>query len=203
MFRSASMLLCAVAVTVTSGCTGGRIAHSPTPGQHPARSAAMQAGYETTGDDVVIRGQSYTQMAEGNAGHPLGTIQSPATSFSTRRPLDKSHMPVSELGAAIDDKLHNTRVGYYDNSTPVCGGVGSPMDPMCPTCPGAGYGCRGGACGPNGCGVQCVRNHHSYRVEQPKNLSYPAQNAVGGAVVYPYYTHKGPSDFFRDDPSRR
>ena len=197
MIRSASMLLCLAAAAVTSGCTGSRIAHTAGP------QGAVQAGYETTGDDVVIRGQSYTQMAEGTTHKTLdsGPLNG-AASFSTRHPFNKSHMPVSALGAAIDDKLHNTQVGYYDNSTPICGGVGSPMDPMCPTCPGGMYGgCRHGACGPGG--VQCVRNHHSYRVEQPSNLSYPQAGAVGGAVVYPYYTHKGPSDFFRDDPTRR
>ena len=41
--------------------------------------------------------------------------------------------------------------------------------------------------------------HHgfSYSYEVPNDLRYPQANAVGGAVVYPYYTHKGPSDFFR------
>ncbi len=41
------------------------------------------------------------------------------------------------------------------------------------------------------------RHHKTYSYSVPSDLSYPAQNAVGGAVVYPYYTHKGPSDFFR------
>ncbi len=68
-------------------------------------------------------------------------------------------------------------------------------DGVCP------HGVRGGcpSCGP-GCGrtADWVPTHHkTYSYSVPKDLSYPEQNAVGGAIVYPYYTHKGPSDFFR------
>lgn len=69
-------------------------------------------------------------------------------------------------------------------------------------CPG---GCPHGACPSghcgHGCGHGCGHPHHyhSYSYERPANLVYPSPNAVGGSVVYPYYTHKGPSDFFRDD----
>lgn len=64
-------------------------------------------------------------------------------------------------------------------------------------CPGGG--CHPGHCGNGGHG--CPQHYHSYSYQRPQNLSYPAPNAVGGSVVYPYYTHKGPSDFFRDDGS--
>ncbi len=39
-------------------------------------------------------------------------------------------------------------------------------------------------------------HHHTYDYRQPQNLVYPPQNQPAGTVVYPYYTHKGPSDFF-------
>ena len=39
-------------------------------------------------------------------------------------------------------------------------------------------------------------NYHTYSYKTPKDLCYPQQNQPGGAVTYPYYTHKGPSDFF-------
>ena len=61
--------------------------------------------------------------------------------------------------------------------------------------------CRTGVGGcPPGCNhlnPKCVRDARSYSYSQPKNLVYPNANATGGAVVYPYYTHKSPSDFFR------
>ncbi len=41
-----------------------------------------------------------------------------------------------------------------------------------------------------------VYNYHTYTYQEPRGLSYPAPNQPGGAVTYPYYTHKGPSDFF-------
>ncbi len=39
-------------------------------------------------------------------------------------------------------------------------------------------------------------HHHTFDYRQPKNLTYPPQNQPAGVVVYPYYTCKGPSDFF-------
>ncbi len=78
---------------------------------------------------------------------------------------------------------------------------------MCP--PGAGgYGacppgmCPPGACG-DGCGQGCPHHNHSYSYSRPNDLVYPqttdGRQMPGGAVVYPYYTHRGPSDFFRKD----
>ncbi|MBL4884267.1 MAG: hypothetical protein JKY95_14865 [Planctomycetaceae bacterium] len=39
-------------------------------------------------------------------------------------------------------------------------------------------------------------DYHTYSYKTPNNLSYPQQSQLGGAITYPYYTHKGPSDFF-------
>ncbi len=41
-----------------------------------------------------------------------------------------------------------------------------------------------------------IYNYHTYSYHEPKGLVYPAPNQPGGVVTYPYYTHKGPSDFF-------
>ena len=59
-------------------------------------------------------------------------------------------------------------------------------------------------CHPNGaeCPICAPDNfwmpthHHTYDYKQPPNLVYPPQNQPAGVVVYPYYTCKGPSDFF-------
>lgn len=40
------------------------------------------------------------------------------------------------------------------------------------------------------------KHHHTFDYRQPKNLVYPPQNQPAATVVYPYYTCKGPSDFF-------
>ena len=63
------------------------------------------------------------------------------------------------------------------------------------------------SCGANGCNTCLYENssynpdwypthHHWYRYKPPKNLVYPPANQPGGVVVYPYYTLKGPDDFF-------
>jgi hypothetical protein len=85
------------------------------------------------------------------------------------------------------------------------GGYGCPNG-MCPQggCP-QGYcpqgGCPQGGCQPGYCGdgsIACQPHHgYSYSYKTPNDLSYPSPQVPGGAVMYPYYTHKGPSDFFR------
>jgi hypothetical protein len=79
------------------------------------------------------------------------------------------------------------------------------------TCPPHQANLHGGACQSGYCtpgahgghlhsllglnGWQPTHNHwHSYDV--PSNLSYPPSTVPGGVVVYPYYTVKGPDDFF-------
>lgn len=39
-------------------------------------------------------------------------------------------------------------------------------------------------------------HHHTYEYHAPKNLVYPPANQQPGVVQYPYYTVKGPTDFF-------
>jgi len=113
---------------------------------------------------------------------------------------------------AAHDHIYDQHTSYYNN--------GGPGGPGCPPggagqgqCPPGGQGGMNGQC-PHGCppGGRCQHGYfghigpdgdwypthrytHSYNA--PQNLSYPAQNSPAGAVVYPYYTHKGPSDFFR------
>jgi hypothetical protein len=41
---------------------------------------------------------------------------------------------------------------------------------------------------------------YRYRYKAPTDLRYPAANQPAGVVVYPYYTVKGPDDFFLNDP---
>lgn len=57
-----------------------------------------------------------------------------------------------------------------------------------------GQYCPQDYCGDNG---WYPKHTYTYGYQRPQHLVYPQPNATGGAVVYPYYTHKGPSDFFR------
>jgi hypothetical protein len=117
----------------------------------------------------------------------------------------------------IDEHFHGRNITYY-NERGMYGADGGMAGPYgaaaCPPgggygqCPPGGYGqcppgggCPSGMCGNGGGGV-CGGPHHgySYSYERPDDLSYPPPNVPGGAIVYPYYTHRGPSDFFRDAP---
>jgi hypothetical protein len=39
-------------------------------------------------------------------------------------------------------------------------------------------------------------HYHWFSYEQPQNLVYPPENQPAAVIQYPYYTVKGPSDFF-------
>ena len=67
-------------------------------------------------------------------------------------------------------------------------------------CGGRGL-CGDSLCGGSGAGNKLNlpfhpvhRNYVNYKV--PNNLSYPQQNTPAATVQYPYYTLKGPTDFF-------
>ncbi len=86
--------------------------------------------------------------------------------------------------------------------------------PMCQSSMGMGtgdcQGCRPGRggsgphrCGPNGQGSglnlpfhPVHRNFHTYHA--PENNMYPPENAAPAQVQYPYYTFRGPTDFFME-----
>ena len=72
----------------------------------------------------------------------------------------------------------------HGQSCPICQGHSSPGQ-SCPACQNQSN--------------DYPRHHFSYSYIRPKNLQYPPPAVPGGAVVYPYYTHKSPSDFFRAD----
>ncbi len=63
-------------------------------------------------------------------------------------------------------------------------------------------GKTGGSNGYNGQAARDPRQlnyQYLHRYRAPKNLVYPQPNQPAGVVVYPYYTVKGPDDFFLDD----
>jgi hypothetical protein len=148
--------------------------------------AAAQSGCMSL--PPVTRGQS-----------PSGSdsaIQTASHHHHSSPPLaDQSSYNAVNPHEAIHDHFRATQTSYYNGSP----GYGCP--PGCPdgSCP-IGYhdayvmGPCGPACGP--------RHHMSYSFSRPSDLRYPDQQTTGGAIVYPYYTVKGPSCFFRDDDRR-
>jgi hypothetical protein len=168
-------------------------------------------GCQSFGTGSTIRGQS-------PAATPGGEV------YTNRH----YHQPIGAAADALQDcyhEHHNTDTYYYTafrdganrdgaNCPPGHGGgYGSPVS-------GASYAnvdCESqnscppgtGECPPGDCYGVChgflfgtskiCPNGYSYNYQVPNDLRYPQPNAVGGAVVYPYYTHRGPSDFFRQD----
>lgn len=70
---------------------------------------------------------------------------------------------------------------------------------------GMGEGCPycnyGDACPPSGCPhCKChgkgPKHYTTYEYKWPDNLVYPQYGAPAGMVQYPYYTLRGPTDFF-------
>lgn len=65
-------------------------------------------------------------------------------------------------------------------------------------------GCQNGC--PNGCqhgfGRNCLycngmpKHYQTYQYDWPENMVYPTQGVPAGMVQYPYYTLRGPTDFF-------
>jgi len=41
-------------------------------------------------------------------------------------------------------------------------------------------------------------HYHTFDYRAPKNLVYPPANMPGAVVQYPYYTLRGPTDFFQE-----
>lgn len=56
------------------------------------------------------------------------------------------------------------------------------------------------AYGPNGSNRAYPTHRMALRYHAPRNLVYPQQNQPAAVVQYPYYTFKGPTDFFRNEP---
>ncbi len=64
---------------------------------------------------------------------------------------------------------------------------------------GCPYCQNGNACPPSGCkhcGHGCPKNIATYQYKWPENQVYPPAVQPPAMVQYPYYTFRGPSDFF-------
>ena len=169
---------------------------------------ALATGLMTS---LLVSGcQSPGMITRGQSPEPYPQIQQVAH----QNPHEKKQAFVDAVRDHYHEQ-HNTSTTYSSEVHHVqanCEQYGG----SCPSghCPQGGYswggsgfhggycpsgGCRSGLCG-HGCGNH-LNHYPTHRFSQaykvPNDLVYPAQNAVGGAVVYPYYTHKGPSDFFR------
>jgi hypothetical protein len=89
--------------------------------------------------------------------------------------------------------------GYYTNRTQPGAAPGGSCD--CQEC-NNGQQCPQGGC--RRCGRGCFGHgpfpHHyqTYQYNWPRNQVYPTQGVPAGVIQYPYYTLRGPTDFFME-----
>jgi len=168
-------------------------------------ASLMTYGCQSAG--TITRGQSPTgEIAQ--VGHEHGAKKQ-AIIDATRDAYHSHHNTTTTYGQDVyvaTGQGHGPGGCQTGNCPPAYGqqaygGAGYCPDGNCRSghggCPGHGL-CRG--CSHCGNHLNHYPKHHvSYSFTRPNDLSYPQQGASGGAVVYPYYTHKGPSDFFRKE----
>lgn len=125
------------------------------------------------------------------------TLSGCAMSSPTMRAQSPEHFGSMDSGPAYGGG--EMMVNHFGEACPpsgMCGpGQGCPPGAACPPQRGchscAGHGCR-----------NCInlpfhpvhRNFHTYDV--PAGLSYPQQDTPAATYQYPYYTFRGPTDFF-------
>ena len=101
-------------------------------------------------------------------------------------PTMRAQSPCDDMGSCHSGANHEC---------PMCdSGFGDSGIPMSMACgPQCGTNCQPG-CGINLPFHPVHRNFHTYDV--PSNLTYPDASQPPATVQYPYYTHRGPTDFF-------
>lgn len=95
--------------------------------------------------------------------------------------------------------------GQSPQATPVSvdGGAGTHSCPMCEangaiSGHGTPYAPHGAACAP-GCNLPLHPVHRNFQTySTPPGLMYPQDETPAATVQYPYYTLRGPTDFFME-----
>ena len=130
-----------------------------------------------------------------------GAIGLLAVGCASATPTVRGQNPDAGYGAWGGPTQHDhgqCQNGMCNSGPSVYGQAGN-----CPpgaACQGQGGMCNHGMCqGGAGCNVPfhpVHRNFHTY--DAPQGLMYPPENAAPAQVQYPYYTLRGPTDFFME-----
>jgi hypothetical protein len=159
--------------------------------------AVCSAGLGCAQSAQTIRGQSPV-TAEGTPldGIPLGPFVGSAPGYgehSHSHHKDFKTLPQFRNGNfGFEGGYYTGPEGYYTEHRKHSYSYGG-MNGGCPHCQ---YGM---ACPPAGCpecGHTCPQHHNTYEYHWPKNLVYPSPVVPAGMVQWPYYTLRGPTDFF-------
>lgn len=154
----------------------------------------------------MVRGQSPSGATV--SAEPMGPIIGSAPGYAENVKTSKSMHTHHDFKAYNGFRNNNFGYeggyyagpqGYYTDRdrTYTTGGGGASTG--CPACE-YGRGCPQGGCqhcGCQGCGPGgCPQHYQTYQFNWPQNSVYPANEVPAGMVQYPYYTLRGPTDFF-------
>ena len=141
-------------------------------------------------------------MDAGNTGPIVGTA--PGYGEFKRAPyLGRHGKHDFKVYSQFRDNNLGFEGGYYARPEPYIGEnnipytVNNANNGGCPECQ-FGQACPAGGCRRCGCGYRCGMPQHyqTYQYDWPSNMVYPQQGVPSGMVQYPYYTLRGPTDFF-------
>jgi hypothetical protein len=163
--------------------------------------SSAQTGY------AVVRGQSPAPEATRTpeaarapeaADAPWGPIIGSAPGYAEHKKHGKkdfkTYTGFRDHHFGFEGGYYSGPEGYYTdrwNKAYTYGGASAMGG--CPYCQ------HGAACPPNGCphcGTGCPKHHMTYQYKWPQNLVYPPQVMPAGVIQWPYYTLRGPTDFF-------
>jgi len=120
-----------------------------------------------------------------------GAIGILVTGCASSSPTMRAQSPQDGNGSWSDGPIMN-------DGCPMCqSGMGHGQSQSCPPNYRGHGGHHGADCQGAGCNLPfhpVHRNFHTYQA--PQNLMYPPENAAPAQVQYPYYTFRGPTDFF-------
>ncbi|MBC8113905.1 MAG: hypothetical protein H7062_05985 [Candidatus Saccharimonas sp.] len=195
--RSNWGLMVVVTVAAAMGCSQSR---TTIRGQSPAAPVAA-AGWEGQGP-IIGSAPGYGQFVHGDHKPGHGNNKD---AFKAKH----SHHDFN-IAPGFHDNNFGYEGGYYagpegyyteHDRTYTVGSGGCPHcqnGQACPSdgCPHCGHGHRGmgGTLGhgPNG----FPTHYQTYQYDWPQNQVYPTGPVPAGMVQYPYYTFRGPTDFF-------
>ena len=122
-----------------------------------------------------------------------GAIGFLVTGCASSTPTMRAQSPLADPGARSDGPMMNDGCPMCQSSMGMGHGHSESSGPR--------QGNQGQRCAPNCQGAGCNlpfhpvhRNFHTYSA--PQNLTRPPENAQPAQVQYPYYTFRGPTDFF-------
>ena len=155
-----------------SNCPPQAESQGPIIGSGPGYAEGTKPHMSKHGHDF----QAYRGFRDNNFGYEGGYYAGPQGYYTDR---DRTYRAGAGAGAGAA------------TGCPACEyGRGCPQG-GCQHC-GCNSWCNSGNCGPGG----CPQHYQTYQYNWPQNMVSPPTDVPNAMVQYPYYTLRGPTDFF-------